>query len=92
MKNLINLMLFIIFFIHCTPVTDSVEKYFEDGVEVVINHLEPYEIKGEPAILTLEKEYSIDFGGDDIGEMGIARTTRFEVDLQGNIYFFRKIW
>ncbi len=88
MKNLTNLLLIAILSIHCTPGTDKVEKYFEDGVEVVINHLEPYEIKGEPAILTLENEYSIDFGGDDIGEMGIARTTRFEVDYQGNIYFF----
>jgi hypothetical protein len=60
----------------------------EDGIEVIINHLEPYKIKGEPANLTLEKEFSIDFARDDIGELGIANATDFEVDSLGNIYFF----
>jgi len=60
----------------------------EDGVEVVVNHLAPYKIQNERAILTLENELSIDFASEKIAEMGIADAIDFEVDSEGNIYFF----
>jgi len=88
MKKLISLLLIITLSIFCSPKSEQVEKLMEDGVEVIINHLEPCKIRGEPAILTLEKEQSIDFARDDIGELGIADATDFEVDAAGNIYFF----
>jgi hypothetical protein len=88
MKNLINLLSIIILFIHCTPGSDEVEKYTEDGVEIVINHLVPYNIKNDPTLLSIEKDLSIDFARDDIGELGIANAVDFEVDSLGNIYFF----
>jgi hypothetical protein len=40
---------------------EGVEKTLENGVEVVINHLEPYKVKGETAKLELKKELKIDF-------------------------------
>ena len=61
MKNLIYLLAISILFIHCSTRSDKVEKLIEQGVEVIINHLEPYIIEGEPTLLTLEKEFSIDF-------------------------------
>lgn len=88
MKKLIYFSAIIILFIHCGPKSAQVEKIIEDGIEVIINHLEPYEIKGEPTNLALEKELSIDFARKDIGELGIADATAFEVDAKGNIYFF----
>ena len=88
MKNLIYLLIIIILFIQCTPRSDEVEKFIEDGVEVVLNRRDPYKIKVELTSLILKKEFSIDFGRDDIGELGIARATAFEVDSLGNIYFF----
>lgn len=88
MKKLIFLLFIITISIFCSPKSEQVEKFMEDGVEVIINYLEPYKIRGEPAILTLEKEFSIDFARDDIGELGIAGATVFEVDSLGNIYFF----
>jgi len=88
MKKLLFLLFIITISIFCSPKSEQVEKFTEDGVEVVINHLEPYRIKGEPAILTLEKELSFDFAREDIGELGIASATVFEVDSKGNIYFF----
>jgi hypothetical protein len=30
----------------CQKQTDEVKKIMEDGVEVVVNHLEPYKVKG----------------------------------------------
>ena len=88
MKKMVFLFFVIAISIYCSPKSEQVEKFMEDGVEVVMNHLEPYQIKGEPSNLSLEKEFSIDFEGDDIGELGIADATDFEVDAKGNIYFF----
>ncbi|UCE40790.1 MAG: 6-bladed beta-propeller [Candidatus Aminicenantes bacterium] len=88
MKKLPFLYFIIAVTIFCSPSSDQIEKYMEDGVEIVINHLEPYKLKGERTNLILEKEFFIDFAGDDIGELGIADTVDFEVDTEGNIYFF----
>lgn len=88
MKKLFYLLWIIALFIHCGPKSDQVEIHIEDGVEIVINHLDPYKIKDEPALLTIEKEFSIDFADDQIGELGIADASDFEVDSEGNIYFF----
>ena len=88
MKKLVCIMLISIITISCAPQKERVEKIVEEGIEVIINHLEPYKIKGESSILTLEKELSIDFARDDIGELGIADAIDFEVDSKGNIYFF----
>jgi hypothetical protein len=88
MKKLLFLLFIITISIFCSPKSEQIEKYIEDGIEVVINHLEPYNIKGEPATLTLKKKYSIDFSRDDIGELGIAASLDFEVDSEGNLYFF----
>ena len=88
MKKLVCIMLISIITISCAPQKERVEKIVEEAIEVIINHLEPYKIKGESSILTLEKELSIDFARDDIGELGIADAIDFEVDSKGNIYFF----
>ena len=88
MKSLIFLLLIIAISISCVYRSDQVEKHIEDGVEVTINYLEPYKIKDEPSNLVLEKEFSIDFASEEIGELGIADTTDFEIDSNGNIYFF----
>ena len=88
MKNLIYILSIFILFIHCAQRSDKIEKFSKDGAEVVINHLEPYKVSGDPAILTLEKEFSIDFASEEIGKLGIADALDFEVDTEGNIYFF----
>jgi hypothetical protein len=62
----------------------------EDGVEVVLNHVEPYKIKGEPSTLYLEEEFTIDTEKDEIAELGVTDITAFDVDSEGNIYFFQE--
>jgi len=80
------LILFI--FISCGPKQEQekIEMVFEDGVEVVINHLEPYKIKGEPTTLTLEKEFTIDTESDEMAEIGLVEMSDFNIDSNGNIY------
>jgi hypothetical protein len=73
----------------CTPNQEKVEKIMEDGAEVVINHLEPYKIKGEPSILHFEEEFTIDTEKDEIAELGVPDIGRFDIDSEGNIYFLQ---
>jgi len=82
------LILFLI--LSCGPKQDQVEKIIENGVEVVMNHLEPYKIKGEPTSLQLEEQFTIDTERDEIAEIGVTDIEDFDVDSQGNIYFFQK--
>jgi len=69
------------------PAEVKLDRYFENGIEVVQNHLAPYIVRGEPTALKLEEELTIDFAGAAIGEMGLANATDFIVDAGGFIYF-----
>lgn len=87
MKKLIYLVLILSIFLYCAPKQEKVERILEDGVEVVINHIEPYKIKGEPSTFTLEEEFMIDLERDDLAEIGLTKIHDFAVDSIGNIYF-----
>lgn len=87
MKKLLGLFLVFLFLYSCGPKQDEVERIIENGVEVVINHLEPYKIKGEPNTLHLEEEFKIDLQSDDIAEIGLTTISDFVVDSKGNLYF-----
>ncbi len=65
---------------------EQVEKYMEDGVEVIVNHLKPYKIKGEPSKLFLEETFTIDTERDDIAELGLTDIWNVDVDSEDNIY------
>jgi hypothetical protein len=69
---------------------DQVERIWEEGVEVVLNKLEPYRIKGDPTTLHLEKEYSIDTESDAVAETGLTDIHYFDVDSEGNLYFLNR--
>jgi hypothetical protein len=60
----------------------------EDGAEVVINHLEPYRIKGEATNLTLEEVFTIDTEKDDVAELGLTDIWGFSVDSKSDIYLY----
>jgi len=82
----IPLVILLCFNLSCQK-QEQVERIMEDGVEVIVNHLEPYKIKGEPSQLNLDEEFIVDFERDDLAELGITGTDRFDVDSEGNIYF-----
>ena len=66
---------------------EQVERFMEDGVEVIVNHLEPYRIEGEPVQLYLEEKLTIDTENEVIAEKGLTNILYFDVDADGNIYF-----
>jgi len=89
-KSLILLIMFsILVLFSCAPKQERVEKIMEDGVEVVINHLEPYRLKDEPSTLNLERVITIDTEDDAVASHGVTDIYLFDVDPEGNIYILR---
>jgi len=86
MKKLIFLFLIISLFLYCGPKQEKIERVIEDGVEIIVNHIEPYRIKGEHTSLSLEKEFSIDTERDEMAELGLTDIGGFDVDSNGNIF------
>lgn len=89
MKKNAVLILAGIFLISCSPKSDKVERIMEHGVEVIINHLEPYKIEGEPSELILEEEFRIDSEKEKMVAIGLTDIRGFDVDSEDNIYFFK---
>ncbi len=88
MRNSICLISILIFLSFCGPNQEDIEKIIENGVEVVVNHIEPYKIEGESLKLVLIEEFKIDSERDDIAELGLSDILFwFDVDSEGNIYF-----
>lgn len=88
MKKLLAIIPLVILlcFVYGCEKQGQVERFMKDGVEVIVNHLEPYEIKGEPCNLVLEEELTIDTEKDEIVELGLTDIWGFDVDSEANIY------
>lgn len=89
MKKLLSLISTLILFTFCGPKQTQIERIIENGVEIVINHLEPYKIEGKLEILVLEQEMTIDTENDEIAETGLVDIEAFDVDEEGNLYIIR---
>lgn len=84
-KNMLIVFSFLLI-LNCGSSSDEIEIIYEDGVEVVLNHLDPYKIKGEPSTFTLEEEFILDFEREDLAELGIGIVRGYDIDNEGNIY------
>ena len=81
------LVFLLCFTFSCKEEEAVIERFMEDGVEVVVNHLKPYKVKGEPNTLLLEEEFSIDTERDEIAELGLTDIgAYFDADSKGNIF------
>ena len=83
---IIPLALILCFMVGCQDKEAMVERIMENGVEIVINHLEPYKVKGEPSALHLEEVFVIDLEREDLAEIGLTDIRNFDVDSEGNIF------
>ncbi len=72
-------------FSSCGPKQENIERLMEDGVEVVVNHLEPSKIKGEPSTFSLEEEFKIDTESEDLFGLGIRGLDEMDVGKKGSI-------
>ncbi len=87
MKKTILLISVLSLFISCGPKQEEVERIIEDGVEVVMNKLEPYKIKGEPNSVGIQENLRLDLEPKEIAELGIADVESLDVDSEDCIYF-----
>jgi 6-bladed beta-propeller len=63
-----------------------VDKIIEEGVEVVLNHIEPYRIKGQPTTFSLEEILSIDLEREDFAGAGLMSGGEWDADDDGNMF------
>jgi len=90
MRKTLCILLCLTFFLTCGPKQKNVERIIEDGVEVVLNNIDPYTIKGKPQTFTLEEELVIDTEKDEIAKIGLTDLSSFGVDSVGSIYLSRE--
>ena len=69
----------------CAPKQDEVERVIEDGIEVVLNHTEPYVISGAKTF-TVEKILTLDTENDEIAGLGLTDINDIGVDSEGQIF------
>ena len=85
-RSMASVLIILCFLAYCRPSRSKVEKATENGVEVIINHKEPYVLEDVPAVAELKKKILIDFESQLITDLGIADIRGFDVDSKGNIY------
>jgi hypothetical protein len=84
----VRIFVLIILFISCGGrEQNKVERTVENGVEVILNHIEPYTISGEPTTFNLEEIFTIDTENFSIARAGLTDISCFDVDSNANIYF-----
>ncbi len=91
MKKVACLFIVFILFCFCAAKEEKagkVDKIIDDdGVEIVLNHIEPYKLKGEISTFRLEEEFVIDTEKEDLAELGIGGIDEYNIDSEGSIYF-----
>ncbi len=88
MKKNTVLLSILLFFSFCGTEQSNGKRIIEDEVEIVLNRIEPYTLKGEPSSLTLEEEISIDTEDDAVAELGLTDIWALNVDDSGNIFLW----
>jgi len=73
----------------CTSQPDRIAKTTEDGVEVVINRLQPYPIKGEQNRYHLEEIFTVDTEDESTAGLGLTEIWGFDVDSEGSIFIYK---
>jgi hypothetical protein len=87
LKNFIIVFVITIFiFTSCVSKKEKVEKIEKDGIEIIINHLEPYHIGNEAIEFSLQKEIVVPLDSEELLKVGLAEIHSFDVDSLGNIY------
>ena len=86
MKKVIFLFFILVVLVTCSTPPAEVETIMEDGMEVVVNRLEPFPLAGESSHLGLEEMLVIDTERDDLAKMGLTDIRTFFVDSKDNIY------
>ncbi len=74
----------------CGQNRSQIEKVYENGVEVILNHVEPYVLPGVPSSLELEERMVIDTENEAVAKTGLTAIETFGLDRDGNIYLMMR--
>ncbi len=86
MKKKPWLGVFLLVIAGCSRQGSLVEKVMEDGIEVVVNGVEPYRLPDVRSPYDLEEEFVIDLEDENVSKTGLYQIDTFAVDDDGNIY------
>lgn len=86
MKKIALIALIVFSLASCKSEESKVEKIMENGVEIIVNHLEPYKIEKVAPQFALQEDFSINMDSDELLDAGLAEVHSFDVDSEGNIY------
>ena len=90
MRNKLSSVFCLLLMAYCSPKQDKVERRIENGVDIVINHLEPYHVGGA-VNLALEELFRIDTENDEIGKLGLIDIRGFDVNSGGEIFVLKTV-
>jgi len=80
----------LLFLLICGCRNQQIEKRFEDGVETIVNHVEPYRIEGQLSALKLEEVMILDTEDPAVAENGLVDINAIQVDSRGDIYILSR--
>lgn len=86
MKKFFCLIFGLVVVMSCGTKQSRIDKIYEGGVEVVLNHLEPYTLKGAPVHLRLENDITIDLEKEEYSGLGLKMPDFVDADSKGNIF------
>jgi len=93
MKRLICWMSIPLLFYACSADKQGAQIFDEDGIEIVINPLDPCPEKGEPGTFETEELFAIDTEDENTAELGLTdfgsyAGSYFDVNSQGDIFLY----
>ncbi|UCE42032.1 MAG: 6-bladed beta-propeller [Candidatus Aminicenantes bacterium] len=86
MKKIAWLAILLLVIGGCSMRENRVEKVMEDGIEVVLNGTEPYNLPDVQSPVGLEEEWIIDLEAEDVSNAGLYQIDTFAVDVGGSVY------
>jgi hypothetical protein len=89
MKKFLAVNIVVLSICLCCQRQKQIERTKDAGVEVIINHIEPYKIKGELGTPVLERIFSIDTEKEEMLKCGLTDIETFDVDPEGNIFIIQ---
>lgn len=90
MRNKLSCVFCLLLMAYCSPKQDKVERRIENGVDIVINHLEPYRVGGA-VNLALEELFRIDTENNEIEKLGLTDVRGFDVNSRGEIFVLKTV-
>jgi hypothetical protein len=90
MRKPMSLFIGVMLLIACGSKAPKVDKVYEDGVVVILNHIAPYQVSGRPITCTVTEDVRIDLEKPDYADLGLKEPDIVEVDSKGNIFIVEK--